>query len=217
MKNLMTKENLIKASEKLNERYPNAVCALEYTTPYELLVATMLSAQCTDARVNMVTRVLFEKYNTPQSMVTLSNQQLEEYIHSCGFFRSKADNILKTSRILLDAYNGEVPRDKELLQKLPGVGRKTANVVCAVVYNIPGIAVDTHVFRVANRIGFTSETSVLNTELSLMRRIPESEWINMHHILIMHGRNCCKAQRPMCRECCIGDLCLYKGKNTDVC
>ena len=213
MSKVLTKKHINLVREKLTAQYPDAECALEYTTPYELLVATMLSAQCTDARVNMVTRVLFSEYNTPDKMLMLSNSQLEEYIHSCGFFRSKADNILKTSRILVECYNGEVPQSKELLQKLPGVGRKTANVVCAVAFNIPSIAVDTHVFRVSNRIGITAADNELNTELSLMKCIPETEWINMHHVLIMHGRNCCKAQRPSCSECCICDLCLYKGKN----
>lgn len=211
MKNVLTDISIKQVTDILKSVYPYAECALNYTTPYELLVATMLSAQCTDARVNIVTAELFKKHNTPESMITLSNQQLEEYIHSCGFFRAKADNILKTSRILVEEYGSVVPRDKHLLQTLPGVGRKTANVVCAVAYGIPGIAVDTHVFRVSNRIGIVDEKNELNTELALMRAFPENDWIKMHHVLIMHGRNCCKAQNPNCSNCAIKNLCLYKG------
>ncbi len=211
MNNLLNVESIKKAADILKSTYPDAECALNYTTPYELLVATILSAQCTDARVNIVTAKLFEKYNTPDKMITLTNSQLEEYIHSCGFFRAKANNILQASRILVEQYKSEVPRDKQVLQSLPGVGRKTANVVCAVAYGIPGIAVDTHVFRVANRIGFTNEKSELKTELALMNTFPEDDWIKMHHVLIMHGRNCCKAQKPNCNNCVIHNICLNKG------
>lgn len=211
MNNVLTDKLIKQTADILKSVYPDAECALHYTTPYELLIATILSAQCTDARVNIVTAELFKKYNTPEKMITLSNMQLEEYIHSCGFFRSKADNILKTSRILVDQYNSVVPKDKQQLQTLPGVGRKTANVVCAVAYGIPGIAVDTHVFRVSNRIGIVNEKNELNTEIALMRVFPEKDWIKMHHVLIMHGRNCCKAQNPNCSDCAINNLCLYKG------
>lgn len=211
MKTLLTKDEIEDVRRLLCRAYPQAECALAFRTPYELLVATMLSAQCTDVRVNIVTAELFKRYNTPEAMVTLGNKELEEYIHSCGFFRSKADNILRTSRLLIDKYNSEVPADKKLLQELPGVGRKTANVVCAVAYGIPGIAVDTHVFRVANRIGLADAKDELGTELRLMEIFDESCWIQMHHVLIAHGRNRCAAKHPDCQNCEIHNICLCKG------
>ena len=207
---VLTDENKEIVRRRLKEEYPNAGCALEFGSPYELLVATMLSAQCTDVRVNIVTGKLFAEYNTAQKMLSLSQAELEEYIRSCGFYHSKASNILKTSHMLVDMYGGDVPKDKELLQKLPGGGRKTANVVCAEAFSIPGIAVDTHVFRVANRIGLTCASDELHTEMQLMNSFDSSEWISLHHLLIFHGRQCCKAQRPECGKCVVADMCLGK-------
>lgn len=193
----------------LQQYYPEAECALEHASPYELLIATILSAQCTDVRVNIVTKELFKQYNTPQKMITLSNSQLESMIHSCGFYRNKAANILNTSRILVEKYNAEVPADIKLLQELPGVGRKTANVVCSVAFGIPAIAVDTHVFRVANRLGLTTAKDELHTELQLMEVIDQTEWISMHHVLIWHGRRICSSQKPKCVDCPVRTYCRY--------
>ena len=193
----------------MEDTFPDARAELDYTTPYELLVATILSAQCTDVRVNKVTNVLFENYNTPEKMVTLSQEKLEEYIRSCGFYRNKAKNILAASRIILDRYDGEIPGTIEELMTLPGVGRKTANVVGSNVLDIPAIAVDTHVFRVSNRLGLADAKNVDKTEEQLMDIWPEDCWSKGHHLLIFLGRRICKAQNPLCEECTLTDYCEY--------
>lgn len=200
--------------DELNKLYPSAGTELVFSTPYELLVATILSAQCTDARVNIVTKELFKKYNTPEKMVSLSQEELEEYIHSCGFYKNKAKNILAASQMILDKFNGQVPNTLEELQTLPGVGRKTANVVGAVAFGIDAIAVDTHVFRVANRIGITNAKNELDTELGLMAKIPKELWGHAHHLLIWHGRRMCSARKPKCDECPISNYCTYFNKNS---
>lgn len=186
--------------------------ALKFSSPYELLVAVVLSAQCTDNRVNKVTEVLFENYNTPQKMLTLSQDQLEKYIFSCGLYKTKAEHILSLSRDLLDKFNGQVPKTLKELQSLAGVGRKTANVVYSVAFNGNAIAVDTHVFRVANRIGLVKADTPLKTETGLMKILDESDWSRAHHYLIYLGRSFCKAGKPDCQNCPIKDLCDKKIK-----
>ena len=186
--------------------------ALNFNTPYELLIAVILSAQCTDERVNKVTKVLFERANTPEKMVTLSNTELESYIFSCGLYKSKAEHILSASRDILEKFNGQVPESLEQLRSLAGVGRKTANVVYSVAFHKPAIAVDTHVFRVSNRIGLTNANNVLSTEKGLMEVLDESDWSRAHHYLIYLGRSFCKAGKPNCENCPIKEYCSKKIK-----
>ena len=192
--------------------YPDAKPALIYTTPYELLVAVVLSAQCTDERVNKVTRVLFEKYNTPKAMVTLTQKRLEEYIYSCGFYRMKAEHILSASRDILDKFGGEVPSTIEELTSLAGVGKKTANVVYSVAFGGAAIAVDTHVFRVSNRLGLAKGKTPLEVEAGLQKAIPKEEWSKAHHWLIYHGRRVCHSRKPDCENCALYALCDYAKK-----
>ena len=205
----MTKKNKDIALALLKENYPDSKTELVYATPYELLVSTILAAQCTDKRVNIITKELYKHYNTPEKMVTLSAPELEKYIHSCGFYTNKAKNILAMSRMLLDEFGGEVPRDIETLQKLPGVGRKTANVVASVAYGVPAIAVDTHVFRVSNRIGLAHADNVLDTEKQLMKAIPKECWSDAHHWILIHGRRVCSARSPKCDVCPLSKVCEH--------
>ena len=186
--------------------------ALNFTSPYELLVAVILSAQCTDERVNKVTEVLFKEYNTPEKMLTLSQSELEKYIFSCGFYRMKAAHILSTSADIINRFGGKVPNNLEDLQSLAGVGRKTANVVYSVAFHGNAIAVDTHVFRVSNRIGLASAKDVLKTEKQLMDILDEKDWSRSHHYLIYLGRSFCASQKPKCGECTISALCEKKLK-----
>ena len=194
---------------KLEKLYPDADTELQFRSHYELLVAVMLSAQCTDRRVNVVTAELFKEYNTPEAMIALSQTELEQKIFSCGFYKNKAKNILATSEILVRDYGGEVPGDWVILQSLPGVGRKTANVVMAVGFGQPAIAVDTHVFRVSNRIGLAKAKDELHTELQLQQAIPRERWLKAHHLLIWHGRRCCASPRPHCDQCPLISDCFY--------
>ena len=193
--------------------YPDAKPALHYTTPYELLVAVVLSAQCTDERVNIVTAKLFEKYSTPQAMVTLSQKELEAYIFSCGFYRMKAEHILSASRDILEKFGGEVPGTVEELMSLAGVGKKTANVIYSVAFGGAAIAVDTHVFRVSNRLGLAKGKDPLEVEKGLCKAIPKADWSKAHHWLIYHGRRVCHSQKPNCEACTLRELCDY-GKHT---
>ena len=181
--------------------------ALNFSTPYQLLVAVILSAQCTDERVNKVTEVLFKDYGTPENMITLSQEELEKYIFSCGLYRSKAKHILSATKDLIEKHNGQVPEDFKALKSLAGVGQKTANVVSSVGFKKDAIAVDTHVFRVSNRIGIVKENNVLKTENSLKKAIDKSDWSRSHHYLIYLGRSFCKARKPDCEKCPINDLC----------
>ncbi len=201
-------ERLTKALAILKETYPDAKPELEFTSPFELLIATMLSAQSTDKQVNKVTRTLFPIYNTPEAFAALSYEELEPYIKGCGLYKTKGKNILATSRIIMEQYGGEVPTGRDVLTKLPGVGRKTANVVVSNAFGTPAIAVDTHVFRVANRIGFASAKDVLNTEKQLMEAIPKELWSIAHHWLIFHGRRVCAARNPKCATCAVREYCL---------
>ena len=193
----------------LKKTYPDAKPALHFSSPFELLVATMLSAQCTDKQVNKCTDVLFPLYHTAEQFAALDFETLEPYIKSCGFYRMKGEHILEMSRILVEKYNGEVPKTREELTALPGVGRKTANVVLSNAFRVPAIAVDTHVFRVANRIGLAEAKDVEKTEQQLMANIPESDWGAAHHWLIYHGRQVCAAQRPKCETCPLKEICTY--------
>lgn len=208
----MKKMDKEKALAELASLYPDAKPALNYTTPYELLVAVVLSAQCTDERVNIVTAKLFEKYNTPEAMVTLSQKELEKYIFSCGFYRMKAEHILSASHDILDKFGGEVPGTIEELMSLAGVGKKTANVIYAVAFGGAAIAVDTHVFRVSNRLGLAKGTTPEKVEEDLCKAIPKSDWGKAHHWLIYHGRRVCHSQRPACGECTLAHLCDYYKK-----
>ena len=197
------------ALAELEKLYPDARPALRYTTAYELLVAVILSAQCTDERVNKVTAVLFEKYSMPQAMVTLSQKELEKYIFSCGFYRMKAEHILSASRDILEKFGGEVPDTGESLMSLAGVGKKTANVVYSVAFGGDAIAVDTHVFRVSNRLGLAKGDTPLEVEEGLNKAIPKSDWSKAHHWLIYHGRRVCHSQRPDCEHCTLRPFCDY--------
>ncbi len=200
-------ENHAEILRELERLYPDAKPALIFRTPYELLVAVILSAQCTDERVNKVTQVLFQTYNTPEKMLTLSQEALEKYIYSCGFFRSKAAHILSASRDIAEKFEGQVPADPKDLRSLAGVGRKTANVVYAVAFGGDAIAVDTHVFRVANRTGLASGKTPEKVEEGLMQVIPKAKWSQAHHWLIWHGRKVCHSQKPDCAHCTLAPWC----------
>ncbi len=200
------------ALAELERLYPDAKPALRYRTPYELLVAVVLSAQCTDERVNKVTAVLFEKYDTPQKMVTLSQKELEQYIYSCGFYRMKAEHILSASKDILEKFHGEVPDTIEALMSLAGVGKKTANVVYSVAFGGAAIAVDTHVFRVSNRLGLAKGSTPLQVEEGLCKTIPKEAWGRAHHWLIYHGRRVCHSQRPNCDVCTLAQMCDFHKK-----
>ena len=197
----------------LEEAYMGTETALNYSTPFELLVAVIMSAQCTDERVNKITARIFPKYNTPEKMGALSQEQLEEEIRDCGLFRSKAKNLLATCKMLTEEYNSVIPDTVEELIKLPGVGKKTANVVASIVYKVPAIAVDTHVFRVSHRLGLAKGDDPLAVEKELQKAIPKNKWSDAHHWLIWHGRKICKARNPLCSECVLVELCPYKEKN----
>ncbi|WP_273484000.1 endonuclease III [Desulforamulus ruminis] len=192
---------------RLEEAYPDAVTALSYSMPFELLVAVILSAQSTDQQVNKITEKLFKKYRTPQEFALLTADQLANDIKGCGLFRNKSKHLVETSRILVEQYGGEVPQDRESLMLLPGVGRKTANVVLGVVFGQATFPVDTHVHRLAHRLGLSSGKSPEQTELDLCALIPPEQWQRAHHQLIYHGRRVCDARKPKCPDCCVNDLC----------
>ncbi|MDT2047450.1 endonuclease III [Priestia flexa] len=190
------------------EMFPDAHCELNHKNPFELVIAVALSAQCTDELVNRVTKELFQKYQTPEDYLAVSLEELQQDIRSIGLYRNKAKNIRKLCELLIHEYNGEVPQDRDELTKLPGVGRKTANVVVSVAFGIPAIAVDTHVERVSKRLGICRwKDSVLEVEKTLMRKVPKEEWGVTHHRLIFFGRYHCKAQAPQCPTCPLLELC----------
>lgn len=195
--------------EEMGKMYPAPECALEFGSLFQLLIAVILSAQTTDKQVNVVTKDLFREYPDAASLAEADPEAVEEIIRRIGMYKTKTKNIIAASRILVEEYGGEVPEDFDRLVKLPGVGRKTANVVLAVGCGVPAIPVDTHVFRVANRIGIVREKDVLKTELALMEQLPKDSWIDMHHALIWHGRRVCKARKPECDTCSIADICRY--------
>lgn len=203
----MTKKDRFEILEGLKRAHPEARAELDFSNPFELLVATILSAQATDVQVNKVTPALFAAAGTPAEMARMEESEMERYIRSIGLWRNKGRNLIAMSRILRDAYGGRVPDRLEELVKLPGVGRKTANVVLSNAFGIPAIAVDTHVFRVANRLGLACGKDVVETEEQLMKVIPREDWSLMHHCLIFHGRRVCKARNPACSDCTLLPLC----------
>ncbi|UOE54184.1 endonuclease III [Bacillus sp. CMF12] len=214
---MLNKAQIRYCLDAMGEMFPEAHCELNHSNPFELVIAVALSAQCTDALVNKVTRNLFQKYKTPQDYLNVSIEELQEDIRSIGLYRNKAKNIQKLCRLLLDEYEGVVPRDRDELTKLPGVGRKTANVVVSVAYGVPAIAVDTHVERVSKRLAFCRwKDSVLEVEKALMKKVPMDEWSITHHRMIFFGRYHCKAQNPQCEICPLLDLCREGKKRMKV-
>jgi endonuclease III len=211
-KNLSKKE-VKEVLRMLEELYPDAKAELNFSNPFELLIATILSAQCTDVRVNKVTEKLFREYKTPEDYLKLTEEELGEKIRSCGFYNNKSKNILGTCEMLVKEYDGKVPDTREELMKLPGVGRKTANVVLSNAFSKDAIAVDTHVFRVSNRIGLSNSSNVLDTEKDLMENIEKNMWSKAHHLLIFHGRRICKARKPLCEKCPLDSYCIYYKEN----
>lgn len=207
MKKQTAKQIIIKLSGIFTDKP-----ALIFSTPFELLIAVILSAQCTDERVNKITRALFENYNTPEKMLSLSQEELEKYIFSCGLYKSKASHILSACKDIVEKFDGQVPSTLQELRTLAGVGRKTANVVYSVAFGGSAIAVDTHVFRVSNRIGLVNAKNPLETEKGLMKILDKSDWSRAHHYLIYLGRSYCKASKPDCVNCPISENCLKKIK-----
>ena len=204
----MNKKQAIEIFELLKKQYPDAKCSLDFNTPFEMMVAVMLSAQCTDERVNKVTAEFFPKYNTPQAFANMPLEDIENLIHSCGFYKNKAKNLKLASQKILTEFNGEVPQTMEELMSIPGVGRKSANVIMLEAFNNPqGIAVDTHAKRISNRIGFSSAKEPQKIEQDLLKLFPKEYYYDANHILIWHGRNTCKSQKPNCENCCIKHLC----------
>ncbi|KML45693.1 MULTISPECIES: endonuclease III [Bacillaceae] len=214
---MLNKTQIRHCLDAMGEMFPEAHCELNHSNPFELVIAVALSAQCTDALVNKVTRNLFQKYKTPEDYLNVSIEELQEDIRSIGLYRNKAKNIQKLCKLLLDEYGGVVPRDRDELTKLPGVGRKTANVVVSVAFGMPAIAVDTHVERVSKRLGFCRwKDSVLEVEKALMKKVPMDEWSVTHHRMIFFGRYHCKAQKPQCEICPLLDLCREGKKRMKV-
>lgn len=209
----MKKQDILSMIETLKKTYPDAKCSLNFHTPFELMVAVMLSAQCTDERVNQTTPKLFEKYNTPSDFANMELSTLEEYIHPCGFYRNKAKNIKAASQKILSDFHGEVPHSMEELVSLPGVGRKSANVIMLEAYHDPqGIAVDTHAKRISNRIGFSSASEPSIIEQDLLKLFPKKYYEDINHLFIWHGRAICSAPHPKCEKCPIRTYCEYDKK-----
>jgi len=208
---MLNKKNREEVLATLESLYGQEKCGLDFSSSFELLIATILSAQCTDVRVNIVTKELFHDYHTPEALLLLGEKELREKIKSCGLSNTKAKNIILTCNRLLSEFAGVIPKSLEELITLPGVGRKTANVVLSNAFNIPAIAVDTHVFRVSKRIGLAKGKNVLAVEKELMANIPEEKWSQAHHWLIWHGRKCCMARNPNCFNCALKFLCI-EGK-----
>lgn len=206
-------EQALQLLRALEAIYPEAHCALIYRNPWQLLVATILSAQCTDVRVNLVTETLFKVLPEPVDMAAASQAQVEDLIHSTGFFRNKAKNLIRCAEQVLTLHQGEVPADLDALVALNGVGRKTANVVLGNAYQIPGMVVDTHVKRLARRFGWTKSDNPVQIERELSRLLPAAEWTQCSHTLIAHGRACCKAPTPSCSTCPIVELCPRRSVN----
>ncbi|MEW4098179.1 endonuclease III [Bacillus altitudinis] len=205
---MLSKKQINECLDIIGDMFPEAECELVHSNPFELVIAVALSAQCTDVLVNKVTKHLFQKYKTPEDYLSVPLEELQQDIRSIGLYRNKAKNIQKLSQLLIEDYGGEVPRDRDELIKLPGVGRKTANVVVSVAFGIPAIAVDTHVERVSKRLGICRwKDSVLEVEQTLMKKVPKEDWSVTHHRLIFFGRYHCKAQRPQCESCPLLDMC----------
>lgn len=210
----MKRESVIEMFARLREFNPKPTTELEYSSPFELLIAVILSAQATDIGVNKATRRLYPLANTPQAILDLGEEELKRHISTIGLFNAKAKNVMATCTILVDKHAGEVPRNRDALEALPGVGRKTANVVLNTAFGEPTIAVDTHIFRVANRTGLARGKDVRKVEDKLMKVIPAEFRLDAHHWLILHGRYVCKARKPDCPQCLIRDLCQFSSKTT---
>ncbi|MBN2606524.1 MAG: endonuclease III [Thiotrichales bacterium] len=208
----MNKQKRLEIFQRLAEAIPNPETELNYSNPFELLIAVILSAQATDKGVNIATAKLFPVANTPEAIYALGEEGLKEYIKTIGLFNSKAANIIKTCKMLIDLHGSEIPQTREALEALPGVGRKTANVVLNTAFGQPTMAVDTHIFRVSNRTKIAPGKNVLEVEKNLMKFVPKEYLIPAHHLLILHGRYTCTARKPRCGACCIYDLCEYKDK-----
>lgn len=204
----MKKEDIVEIFKFLKKEYPDAKCSLDFSTPFEMMIAVMLSAQCTDERVNKITASFFPKYHTPQDFATMPLEKIENLIHSCGFYHNKAKNMKLASQKILTDFAGNVPKTMDELMTIPGVGRKSANVIMLEAFNNPqGIAVDTHVKRLSNRIGLSQKSEPEKIEQDLLAQIPKEYWKDANHVFIWHGRNVCKAQNPKCEKCCIRHLC----------
>lgn len=211
----MDAQTVMAVLDELEELYPQAGAELNFTNPFETVVATVLAAQCTDKRVNMVTARLFPMYPDAKAMAQLTPEELEPMIQECGLYHNKARSIVELSRMLVEKYDGRVPDTMEELVALPGVGRKTANVVLANAFGQPAFAVDTHVFRVSNRIGLAHASNVQETERQLMAAVPRERWSHTHHLLIWHGRRCCAARKPACERCPIVQCEYRNGGNEE--
>ncbi|MEG0005913.1 MAG: endonuclease III [Clostridium sp.] len=201
--------DVTKVIEKLEKEYYGMGCGLEFSSPFELLISTMLSAQTTDVSVNKATKIMYKVYNTPKQFASLSPEEVEPYIRTLGLYKNKAKNMVNASKIIVEEFNSNVPSTMEGLTSLPGVGRKTANVVLANAFGHDAIAVDTHVFRVSNRIGLTDGKNVDEVEKQLMSVLPQNTWSNMHHYIIWHGRKVCSARNPKCNICVLKDECRF--------
>ncbi len=210
----MNKNKRIQIFSRLKEQNPEPKTELNYTSEFELLISVVLSAQATDVGVNKATKKLYKVANTPEAILALKEEGLKHYIKTIGLFNSKAKNIIKTCQILIDKHNSQVPQDRDSLEALPGVGRKTANVVLNTAFGVPTIAVDTHIFRVSNRTGIAPGKDVVEVEKRLMRLVPEEFMLDAHHWLILHGRYTCIARTPRCGSCIIEDLCEFKKKTS---
>ena len=207
------KENVVKIIEELKKMYPDAKCSLDFSTPFEMGIAVMLSAQCTDERVNKITPILFEKYKKPENYVKASLKEIEEIIKPCGFYKNKAKNLKGYAKDIVEKYNGKMPETMEELIKLPGIGRKSANVIMLEAFNNPqGIAVDTHAKRIANRMGLSKEKEPSKIEQDLIKQIPKKYFKDVNHLLVWHGRQTCNARKPKCEECRVNKYCELYNK-----
>lgn len=209
----MKREDIIKIIENLKSTYPEATCSLNFKTSFELGIAVMLSAQCTDERVNKITPLLFAKYKKPEDYINTSIEEIEKIIKPCGFYKNKAKNVLGYAKMIVEKYNGKMPETMEELVKLPGIGRKSANVIMLEAFNNPqGIAVDTHAKRIANRIGLSKEKDPLKIEQDLIKNIPKEYFKDVNHLLVWHGRNICNARKPQCEKCPVKNYCEFYKK-----
>lgn len=217
----MKNNYIVEIIEKLKEAHPEAKCSLNFTTPFEMAIAVMLSAQCTDERVNKITPGLFSKYKTPEDFNKIDIEILEKEIYSCGFYKNKAKNIKLLAKVLIENYEGEIPQNMEELIKLPGIGRKSANVIMLEAFNRPvGIAIDTHAKRVSNRLGLSNKKDPEKIEKDLLKVVPAEYIKDVNHLFVFHGRKICKSQSPKCDICPVNDYCKYfnskyKGKNNE--
>lgn len=211
---MKSKKVAIEIVEKLKKYYPDATCSLDFKTPFQMVIAVMLSAQCTDERVNKTTPELFEKYGTPEKMAEIDIEELEKIIHPCGFYKNKAKNVKACSQKLLENFGGIVPQNMEDLQSLPGVGRKSANVIMLEAFHNPqGIAVDTHAKRISNKMGFSNQTEPEKIEQDLLKQIPKEYYYDVNHLFVWHGRAICNARKPKCEECPVNMYCdTYKKR-----